>query len=98
MYSLHDTGAGRDFWSAVPALEIAELALIQGGRIAVQPDARQRLVPTTAQYTAVFHVVSPAAIPRSTIRGLIHVAGRPESLLARTWRRTLKILMQESGA
>jgi hypothetical protein len=31
-------------------------------------------------------------------RGVVVVSGRRESLLARAWRQTLKVLLRESGA
>ena len=84
--------------SGTPALEIAELASPNGGRIAVQADARQKLVPTTAQFLATFRMAASVTAPRMAMRGVVHLTGSPESLLARTWRRVLKVLMQEGGA
>lgn len=84
--------------SGAAAIEMAELAAVNGGPIAVQPDTRQRLAPTTAQFPVTMIVENEVgSMPRS-LRGMVHLNGAPESLLARTWRRFLRILLQESGA
>jgi putative peptide zinc metalloprotease protein len=80
------------------ALDIAELATTSGGHIDVQPDQRQRLVPTSAQYLVEMSVAGGAVVPNVTTRGLVILAGRPESLFASVYRRALKILVRESGA
>jgi len=79
-------------------IEIAELASRHAGPIAVAADDRQRLVPASAQYLV--HMMADAAPLRHdlTVRGLVLAEGRPQSLLARAWRQTLKVLVRESGA
>lgn len=84
--------------SSVGALEIAELATTNGGRIEVQSDQRQRLVPSTAQYVVELTVAEGTLLPGATTRGTVLVTGRPESFFASLYRRTLKILVRESGA
>ena len=84
--------------SGASPLAIAELATPSGGRIVAQPNARQLLVPASAQYLVELEVAEPASAPVRKHRGLVHVKGSAESLLARTWRRLLRVLVQESGA
>jgi putative peptide zinc metalloprotease protein len=81
------------------AIEIPELATPSGGRIEVQSDQRQRLVPTTAHYLVEMSVPEGSApMPTAATRGTVHLTGRAESLFATLYRRTLKILVRESGA
>jgi len=79
-------------------IEIVDLASTQAGRIAVAPDDRQRLVPTPAQYPVRMTVTATSAPVELVVRGVAIVEGRAESLLARTWRQTLKVLLREAGA
>ncbi len=84
--------------SGAAQIEIAQLASVHSGRIAVATDEKQRLVPTTAQYLV--HM-SAAAAPHAQelcVRGVVLAEGKAQSLLARVWRQTLKVLMRESGA
>lgn len=68
-----------------------------GGAIAVSSAEDRALRPVTAQYRATFDVVGTAVGNRQQ-RGVIHLTGRAESLLARAWRQTLKVLAREAGA
>jgi putative peptide zinc metalloprotease protein len=78
-------------------IELPDLAQPHGGRIAVQPDSRQRLVPTVAQYMAVMQASADVARPVMMMRGLVHLQGQRESLFARGWRQMLKVLVRESS-
>ena len=69
-----------------------------GHVIVLQPDTRQRLVPVVAQYLIELGVPDDTKAPSRRMRGIIHLSGEAESFLARTWRRLLKVLVQESGA
>lgn len=79
-------------------IEIAELASINTGRIAVVMDERRRLVPDSAQYLVSMSANGVATPSDLALRGVALVNGRPESLAARVWRRALGILVRESGA
>jgi putative peptide zinc metalloprotease protein len=79
------------------AIELPDLTQPHGGRIAVQPDSRQKLVPTVAQYMAVMQASADVARPRMMTRGLVHLEGQRESLFARGWRQVLKVLVRESS-
>lgn len=84
--------------SGAASIEIAELASTHHGPIAVQVDGRKQQVPVTAQYLVRFRTQDLDAPPATTIRGWVHVEGAAESLLARTVRQALKVLVRESGA
>jgi putative peptide zinc metalloprotease protein len=79
------------------AIDLPALAQPHGGRIAVQPDSRQKLVPTVAQYMAVMQVSPDVTRPPMMMRGLVHLDGQRESLFARGWRQVLKVLVRESS-
>ena len=68
-----------------------------GGCIEAFPDARQRLVPVTAQYLVTLGVVGSAQVPALRLRGVVNVEGSPESFFAAMWRRTLKVFVRESS-
>jgi putative peptide zinc metalloprotease protein len=78
-------------------IELPDLAQPHGGRIAVQPDSRQRLVPTVAQYMAVMQASADVVRPAMMMRGVVHLQGQRESLFARGWRQVLKVLVRESS-
>ena len=79
-------------------LKIMSLASTFGGPISVELDSSKRLVPTSAQFPVKFAVASEVRGRAAIVRGVIHLDGRPESVLARMWRRTLNVLVRESGA
>ncbi len=84
--------------SSTRHLEFAELSSVHGGRIDASADARQRLVPSGAQYGATFAVAD--RVPNLVLRqrGLVHVTGRAESYFSAVWRRVLKVIVRESSA
>jgi putative peptide zinc metalloprotease protein len=85
--------------SGAASIDVAGLASVHGGAIDVQPDAHQRLVPTTAQYLVTMSTTSPPNVGiASSIRGTAHLTGTAESAVSRLWRRVLKVLVRESSA
>jgi putative peptide zinc metalloprotease protein len=78
-------------------IELPDLAQPHGGRIAVQPDSRQKLVPLVAQYMAVMSVGADVVRPAMITRGVVHLDGQRESLFAKGWRQVLKVLVRESS-
>lgn len=74
-----------------------ELTSEFGGPIAVERGDNDRLIPRSGAYLVKFAV--EGAPPRTgMVRGIIHLDGKPESLAARFWRQTLKVLAREAGA
>jgi len=80
------------------SIRVAGLAATDGGSIAVEPDDEGRPVPTSAQYEARLAVDFEPIGAARTQRGVIHLEGHPESVVARLWRRILKVIAQEAGA
>jgi putative peptide zinc metalloprotease protein len=78
-------------------IEVPDLAQPHGGRIAVLPDSRQKLVPATAQYMAVMQAGADVQRPVMMGRGVVHLAGERESLFAKGWKQVLKVLVRESS-
>jgi putative peptide zinc metalloprotease protein len=78
-------------------IDVPDLAQPHGGRIAVQPDSRQKLVPVTAQYMVVMLADADVVRPAMVTRGVVHLHGERESLFARSWRQVLKVLVRESS-
>ena len=84
--------------SSAPWIDLPELTSLNGGQIEVQPDARQRLIATTAQYGVVLTVTGDGGAPEARQRGTVYVSGRAESYFSAVWRRVLKVLVRESSA
>ncbi|MEW5962624.1 MAG: HlyD family efflux transporter periplasmic adaptor subunit [Pseudomonadota bacterium] len=84
--------------SSAANLEIEDLASTFGGRIAITPDGADRLAPASAHYLVRMPAGEGAGGTELAARGVVVVSGQRESLLARAWRQTLKVLLRESGA
>ena len=79
------------------AIEIPALASVYGGRIPVEADQQQRLIPLAAHYLADLTPDGALAPQGQVIRGVVHLAGQPESLLIRAGRQIARVLVRESG-
>ena len=79
-------------------LSILSLTSEYSGSISVERNGDDELVPSSAQYLAKFDLVSDGVVHSALTRGVIHLEGKPESILARFWRRGLAVLVRESGA
>jgi putative peptide zinc metalloprotease protein len=77
-------------------IEIADLASPHAGRIAVAPDEKRRAIPTASQYLVHMSVEEPVLHDLS-YRGVVLARGSAQSLIARLWRQTTKVLLRESG-
>lgn len=82
----------------VAEIEIADLASLHQGRIAVTEDQRHKILPSSAHYVVNMTVLHDARPGDLSIRGVVIARGEPVSLLANVWRRALSILVRESGA
>ena len=76
---------------------IAELASIHGGKIAVEAYDDDILAPVGAQYLVELQPQGAMQPPNQIIRGMVHLEGKRQSLLAQVWRQISKILVRESG-
>lgn len=79
------------------SLALPLLASDLGGPIAVRRDTEQRAVPEHAQYGARLQVLSEAPPPAQTLRGLVTLRGRSESILGGFLRRLAALGVRESG-
>ena len=93
-----DVVVGEIAIGSAPQIEMPDLASIHGGRIAVIADEKRRLVPTIAHYLVRMPATGFTDAPDLAVRGVVLVQGTPESVLARVWRQTLKVVMREAGA
>ncbi len=79
-------------------VNLEELSSLDAGHIAVNKDERGRLVPAIAQYGVRMSVLDcPGSCPELAVRGSALVEGTPESLISRIWKRSLGILVRETG-
>jgi putative peptide zinc metalloprotease protein len=83
--------------SGAPAIELAELAQVHGGRIAASEDRDRRLVPISAQFLATMTPVDALPPVNSVTRGLVLIEGKAESLAGRAARQVARVLVRESG-
>ena len=90
--TLHEVAA-----TGAATIELPELASPNGGTIDVHADARQKLIPSTAQYLVTLTTNGASEPASSAMRGTVLVDARAESLAAGAWRRIMKILVRESG-
>ena len=80
-------------------LDIPEVSSLYSGSIASSRDEKSRVVPANAQYLIQMTVGEvQGEAPELSIRGLVLIDGQPESLLARTWRHILSVIVREAGA
>jgi len=93
-------------WAYVQDIELANLkvldmpvlASIYGGKVPVQFDETQQLVPDKSVYRVRFKI-SPVETTKvdKIIRGVVHIEGKAESYLERMYKVVLSVLIRESG-
>jgi putative peptide zinc metalloprotease protein len=79
-------------------LDYPEVTKLHGGAIAASPNSRGELVAEGAHYSVTMVVEDASWGGEVTVRGLALVEGAAESFVARLWRRTLQVVIRESGA
>jgi putative peptide zinc metalloprotease protein len=79
------------------SIDISDLASVNGGIVAVQPDQQRRLVPVSAVYAITLSIDDEAEAPERRFRGIAQVQGEAESFVAGVWRQIAKVLIRESG-
>ncbi len=81
------------------ALEQLELVANFGGQVPAHVDAQGRAVAETAQYPIRASIANGVTLDmlQKSVVGVMVVEGQRESLLARAWRQTLRVLVRESG-
>lgn len=80
------------------SIDIADLASVNGGTIAVQPDQQHRFVPVSAVYAITLSIDGQPDAPERRFRGVAQVQGEAQSFAAGVWRQIAKVLIRESGA
>jgi putative peptide zinc metalloprotease protein len=93
-------------WAYVQDIELANLktlnmpalASIYGGKVPVQFDDSQQLVPDKSVYRVRF-TVSPVESIRveQIVRGVVHIEGEAESFIERMYKIVASVLIRESG-
>lgn len=82
-------------------LDIAMLASIQGGPVAVQPAGQggnqSALIPATPVYRVTLAPAVPTPAPEQVIPGIALVEADAVSPFRRIWRATIGVLIRESG-
>lgn len=79
-------------------IDLLPLASVFGGPVATRLKDAKTLVPVDATYQVTLDIDASKLDNAKVIRGIANVSGRPESLAARIWRQTLRVLVRESGA
>ncbi|MEL6872346.1 MAG: hypothetical protein AAFO62_06065, partial [Pseudomonadota bacterium] len=80
------------------AIDLEALSEPMGGAIAVTRDDAGRLLPVLGQYRARWRLTDRGTDAARVVRGVIHLNGKPESVLARFWRQVLNVIAREAGA
>ncbi len=75
----------------------SELASVHGGAIAVRQDANRKLVPEQSIYRVTLIPAESVSAPDRTQRGSVQIASAPQSLVAMAWRRSVALVIRESG-
>ncbi|MGL4637893.1 MAG: biotin/lipoyl-binding protein [Beijerinckiaceae bacterium] len=85
--------------SVSATIDIPQLAESHGGRLrAHPPQPKSGLVPLDPIHLVSLTPEGQADTPSRSMRGMVLVDGKAESLAATLWRRALKVLVQEMGA
>lgn len=83
------------------AMDLIELSSHYGGgvpaRAQTRPGEGREQLPAAGQFLVSGEVDGDAIEPGRIVRGTLLATGRPESLVARGWRRLLNVLVRESG-
>ena len=77
-------------------ISIPALASRYGGSIAVA-DQQETLEPLQTWYSVTASLSSKPVTVGRVVRGQLHARGKPESLAAKIWRRTMRVLVIETS-
>ncbi len=84
--------------SSSDRIDLAALASVNGGRIAVNASTKNDLLPVSAQYGVKAIARDSSGTPNCIQRGVLKITARSESMATRVWRQILKVVIRESGA
>jgi putative peptide zinc metalloprotease protein len=77
-------------------LDVAELASVYGGGVAVRKASDNKLIPETAVYRAVLVPRDPRVKAWRRLRGQVDIDGDRASLLGQIYRRVVAVIISES--
>jgi putative peptide zinc metalloprotease protein len=77
-------------------LDVAELASVYGGGVAVRKASDNKLIPETAVYRAVLVPRDPGVKAWRRLRGQVDIDGDRASLLGQIYRRVVAVIISES--
>lgn len=85
-------------YANLQTLDIPVLASIFGGKVPVQYDASNKMVPDKSVYRVRFNI-SPVekVFVEQVIRGVVHVDGETQSFINRAYKIVASVLLRESG-
>lgn len=80
------------------ALDVPALASVYGGKVPVQYDDTQQLVPDKSVYRVRF-TISPVedVSVENIVRGVVHIQGKAESIIKRMYKIIVSVFIRESG-
>ncbi len=80
------------------ALDIPVLASVFGGKVPVQYDESNQLVPDKSVYRVRFNISSVEDVSvEQVIRGVVHIEGETQSFINRAYKLVASVLLKESG-
>lgn len=83
---------------AADEVQPPELSSVHGGMIAAHQGTSGSLVPERSQFGVLLKASGEEPPFGLSVRGLVLADGEAESLISRTWRQVLNVLVRESGA
>ncbi|MBS0157965.1 MAG: HlyD family efflux transporter periplasmic adaptor subunit [Nitrospira sp.] len=78
-------------------VSVPYLASIYGGAVPVRKDSHGRLQAEQSVYRVELEVLDEVVRADQVVTGLLHVSGKPQSLVARVWDRVVAVIIRESG-
>ena len=78
------------------AIDLASLASVNGGRIAVTPE-RNMLVPVSSEYAVKAETDGGIGLPTGVQRGVLKIVADRTSLAESIWHQVAKVLVRELG-
>jgi putative peptide zinc metalloprotease protein len=81
----------------VSVLDLPYLSSTNGGAIAVNEDKDKGPVPVDAQYQFIMTTDTDQPVTLPVLRGVVRIDANPESIVSRTAKRAVAVLIRESG-
>jgi putative peptide zinc metalloprotease protein len=81
----------------VAVVDLPYLASVNGGPVAVNEDRDKGAVPVEAQYQFIMAADTDQPVTLPVLRGVVRIDASPESIVSRTFRRAVAVVIRESG-